>query len=123
MKTWIIVAYLVVLVFFTSALFLALRRYGPVKGRDVLALLGLILMTLLYVATLLVLGGTLFYPTAFNGLRSLYLLLLVIFIFSMLYHWTSPTFPLRRNRPVLIFMSVMTTISIIFYLVLFFLTF
>ena len=39
MKTWIIVAYLVVLVFFTSTLFLAFRRYGPVKGRDVLALL------------------------------------------------------------------------------------
>jgi hypothetical protein len=121
-KTLIIVAYIVVLVFFTGALFLAFRRYVRVKRPDVLALTGLILMTLLYVATLLVLGGTLFYPTAFNDLRSLYLLLLVIFIFSMLYHWTSPTFPLRRNRPVLIFMSVMTTISIIFYLVLFFLT-
>ncbi|MFL5700501.1 MAG: hypothetical protein ACJ797_25790 [Ktedonobacteraceae bacterium] len=60
MKTWIIVAYLVVLVFFTSALFLAFRRYGPVKGRDVLALLGLILMTLLYIATLLVFGGLFF---------------------------------------------------------------
>jgi len=122
-KTWIIVAYLVVLLFFTSALFLALRRYGPVKGRDVLALLGLILMTLLYIATLLVFGGALLSFTAFTGFRSFYLLLLVIFLFSMLYYWTSPTFPWRRNRPVLVFMSVMTMISLLFYLVLFFLTF
>jgi len=120
-KTLIIVAYIVVLVFFTGALFRAFRRYVHVKRLDVLALIGLILMILLYSATLLVLVGTLFYPIAFNGLRLLYLLLLVIFIFSMLYHWTSPTFPMRRNRPVLIFMSVMTIISIIFYLVLFFL--
>ena len=123
MKTWIIVAYLVVLVFFTSALFLAFRRYGPVKGRDVLALLGLILMTLLYIATLLVFGGALLSFTAFTGFRSFYLLLLVIFLFSMLYYWTSPMFPWRRNRPVLVFMSVMTMISLIFYAVLFFLTF
>ena len=123
MKTWIIVAYLVVLLFFTSALFLALRRYGPVKGRDVLALLGLILMTLLYIATLLVFGGALLSFTAFTGFRSFYLLLLVIFLFSTLYYWTSPTFPWRRNRPVLVFMSVMTMISLLFYLVLFFLTF
>ena len=122
MKTLIIVAYIVVLVFFTGALFRAFRRYVHVKRLDVLALIGLVLMTLLYSATLLVLVGTLFYPIAFNGLRLLYLLLLVIFIFSMLYHWTSPTFPMRRNRPLLIFMSVMTIISIIFYLVLFFLT-
>jgi len=121
-KTLIIVAYIVVLVFFTGALFRAFRRYSHVKRLDVLALIGLILMTLLYSATLLVLVGTLFYPIAFNGLRLLYLLLLVIFIFSMLYLWTSPTFPMRRNRPLLIFMSVMTIISIIFYLVLFFLT-
>ena len=122
MKTLIIVAYAVVLVFFTFALFRTSRRYVQVKGRDVLALIGLILMALLYIATLLVFGGTLLYPTAFNGSRSLYLLLLVIFIFSMLYYWTSPTFPLRRNRPVLVFMSVITTISFIFSLVLFFLT-
>ncbi len=122
MKTLFIVAYIVVLVFFTGALFRAFRSYVSVKRLDVLAFIGLILMTLLYSATLLVLVGAFLYPIAFNGLRLLYLLLLVIFIFSMLYHWTSPTFPMRRNRPVLIFMSVMTTISIIFYLVLFFLT-
>src|SRR5256885_112712 len=85
----------------------------PVKRSDVLALIGLILMAMLYIATLLILGGTLLYPTAFNDLRSLYLLLLVIFIFSTLYYWTSPTFPLRRNRPVLVFMGVLTTISFI----------
>ena len=54
---------------------------------------------------------------------SSYLLLLVIFLFSTLYYWTSPMFPWRRNRPVLVFMSVMTMISLIFYAVLFFLTF
>ena len=123
MKTLIIVAYIVVLLFFTAALFLAFRRYVQVKRSDPLAFIGLILMALLYIATLLILGGTLLYPTAFNDLRSLYLLLLVIFIFSTLYYWTSPTFPLRRNRPVLVFMGVLTTISIIFYLLLFFLTF
>jgi len=121
-KTLIIAAYIVVLVFFTAALFLAFRRYVHVKRSDVLALIGLILMAMLYIATLLILGGTLLYPTAFNDLRSLYLLLLVIFIFSTLYYWTSPTFPLRRNRPVLVFMGVLTTISFIFYLLLFFLT-
>jgi hypothetical protein len=122
-KTLIIVAYIVVLLFFTAALFLAFRRYVQVKRSDPLAFIGLILMALLYIATLLILGGTLLYPTVFNDLRSLYLLLLVIFIFSTLYYWTSPTFPLRRNRPVLIFMGVLTTISFIFYLLLFFLTF
>ena len=123
MKTLIIVAYIVVLLFFTAALFLAFRRYVQVKRSDPLAFIGLILMALLYIATLLILGSTLLYPTAFNDLRSLYLLLLVIFIFSTLYYWTSPTFPLRRNRPVLVFMGVLTTISFIFYLLLFFLTF
>ena len=123
MKTLIIVAYIVVLLFFTAALFLAFRRNVQVKRSDPLAFIGLILMALLYIATLLILGGTLLYPTAFNDLRSLYLLLLVIFIFSTLYYWTSPTFPLRRNRPVLVFMGVLTTISFIFYLLLFFLTF
>lgn len=123
MKTLIIVAYIVVLLFFTAALFLAFRRYVQVKRSDPLAFIGLILMALLYIATLLILGGTLLYPTAFNDLRSLYLLLLVIFIFSTLYYWTSPTFPLRRNRPLLVFMGVLTTISFIFYLLLFFLTF
>ena len=123
MKTLIIVAYIVVLLFFTAALFLAFRRYVQVKRSDPLAFIGLILMALLYIATLLILGGTLLYPTVFNDLRSLYLLLLVIFIFSTLYYWTSPTFPLRRNRPVLVFMGVLTTISFIFYLLLFFLTF
>ena len=123
MKTLIIVAYIVVLLFFTAALFLAFRRYVLVKRSDPLAFIGLILMALLYIATLLILGGTLLYPTAFNDLRSLYLLLLVIFIFSTLYYWTSPTFPLRRNRPLLVFMGVLTTISFIFYLLLFFLTF
>ena len=123
MKTLIIVAYIVVLLFFTAALFLAFRRYVQVKRSDPLAFIGLILMALLYIATLLILGGTLLYLTAFNDLRSLYLLLLVIFIFSTLYYWTSPTFPLRRNRPVLVFMGVLTTISFIFYLLLFFLTF
>jgi len=122
-KTLIIVAYIVVLLFFTAALFLAFRRYVQVKRSDPLAFIGLILMALLYIATLLILGGTLLYPTVFNDLRSLYLLLLVIFIFSTLYYWTSPTFPLRRNRPVLVFMGVLTTISFIFYLLLFFLTF
>src|SRR5947209_5024155 len=38
------------------------------------------------------------------------------------HHWTSPTFPWRRNRPILVFMGIMTTISLLFYLVLFFLT-
>ena len=123
MKTLIIVAYIVVLLFFTAALFLAFRRNVQVKRSDPLAFIGLILMALLYIATLLILGGTLLYPTVFNDLRSLYLLLLVIFIFSTLYYWTSPTFPLRRNRPVLVFMGVLTTISFIFYLLLFFLTF
>ena len=123
MKTLIIVAYIVVLLFFTAALFLAFRRYVQVKRSDPLAFIGLILMALLYIATLLILGGTLLYPTVFNDLRSLYLPLLVIFIFSTLYYWTSPTFPLRRNRPVLVFMGVLTTISFIFYLLLFFLTF
>ena len=123
MKTLIIVAYIVVLLFFTAALFLAFRRYVQVKRSDPLAFIGLILMALLYIATLLILGSTLLYPTVFNDLRSLYLLLLVIFIFSTLYYWTSPTFPLRRNRPVLVFMGVLTTISFIFYLLLFFLTF
>ena len=123
MKTLIIVAYIVVLLFFTAALFLAFRRNVQVKRSDPLAFIGLILMALLYIATLLILGGTLLYPTAFNDLRSLYLLLLVIFIFSTLYYWTSPTFPLRRNRPLLVFMGVLTTISFIFYLLLFFLTF
>jgi len=122
-KTLIIVAYIVVLLFFTAALFLAFRRNVQVKRSDPLAFIGLILMALLYIATLLILGGTLLYPTVFNDLRSLYLLLLVIFIFSTLYYWTSPTFPLRRNRPVLVFMGVLTTISFIFYLLLFFLTF
>ena len=123
MKTLIIVAYIVVLLFFTAALFLAFRRNVQVKRSDPLAFIGLILMALLYIATLLILGGTLLYPTVFNDLRSLYLLLLVIFIFSTLYYWTSPTFPLRRNRPLLVFMGVLTTISFIFYLLLFFLTF
>ena len=123
MKTLIIVAYIVVLLFFTAALFLAFRRYVQVKRSDPLAFIGLILMALLYIATLLILGSTLLYPTVFNDLRSLYLLLLVIFIFSTLYYWTSPTFPLRRNRPLLVFMGVLTTISFIFYLLLFFLTF
>ena len=123
MKTLIIVAYIVVLLFFTAALFLAFRRYVQVKRSDPLAFIGLILMALLYIATLLILGSTLLYPTVFNDLRSLYLLLLDIFIFSTLYYWTSPTFPLRRNRPVLVFMGVLTTISFIFYLLLFFLTF
>jgi len=122
-KTLIIVAYIVVLLFFTAALFLAFRRYVQVKRSDPLAFIGLILMALLYIATLLILGSTLLYPTVFNDLRSLYLLLLDIFIFSTLYYWTSPTFPLRRNRPVLVFMGVLTTISFIFYLLLFFLTF
>ena len=123
MKTLIIVAYIVVLLFFTAALFLAFRRYVQVKRSDPLAFIGLILMALLYIATLLILGSTLLYPTVFNDLRSLYLLLLDIFIFSTLYYWTSPTFPLRRNRPLLVFMGVLTTISFIFYLLLFFLTF
>ena len=123
MKTLIIVAYIVVLLFFTAALFLAFRRNVQVKRSDPLAFIGLILMALLYIATLLILGSTLLYPTVFNDLRSLYLLLLDIFIFSTLYYWTSPTFPLRRNRPVLVFMGVLTTISFIFYLLLFFLTF
>jgi len=122
-KTLIIVAYIVVLLFFTAALFLAFRRNVQVKRSDPLAFIGLILMALLYIATLLILGSTLLYPTVFNDLRSLYLLLLDIFIFSTLYYWTSPTFPLRRNRPVLVFMGVLTTISFIFYLLLFFLTF
>jgi hypothetical protein len=121
-KTLIIVVYIMVLVFFTGDLFLAFRRYVRVKQRDVLALFGLILMTLLYSATFLILGGTLLSPTVFHSVRSLYLLLLVIFLFSMLYHWTSPTFPWRRNRPILVFMGIMTTISLLFYLVLFFLT-
>src|SRR5947208_2309180 len=104
-KTLIIVVSIVVLVSFTGALFLAFRRYVRVKQRDVLALFGLILMPLLYGATVLVLGGTLRTPTMFPGVGSLYLLLLVIFLFSMLYHWTSPTFPWRRKRRILVFMG------------------
>jgi hypothetical protein len=120
-KTLIIVVYIVVLVFFTRALYLALRRYIRVKRPDVLALFGLILMALLYGATLVFIGGALLSLGVFHDLRSLYLLLLVIFLFSMLYHWTSPTFPFRKNRPILVFMGIMTTISLLFYLVLFYL--
>lgn len=120
-NTLIIVAYIVLLVFLAGALFRAFRNALRLKRRDLLALIGLILMTLIYAATLLILVVALLHPARFNGFTALYVLMFVIFIFSMVYHWTSPTFPLRRNRPVLIFMSIMTIISVIVYVVMFFL--
>lgn len=119
--TLTIVAYLVVLLFFSGALVRTILIVRRLKQRDLLALMGLLFMTLIYSATLLNLVVALLSPASFNGPGALYVLMLAIFLFSILYYWTSPTFPLRRNRLLLTFMGIVTSISVVIYVVLFFL--